>query len=264
VITGIDSHAHVFLRSLPLASGRRYSPQSDAGVEQYLAMLDVNGMSHGVLVQPSFLGRDNSYLLEALAVAPERLRGIVVVDPGISFEQMRVFARRGVVGIRLNLLGQPDPDFSGSIWRTHLGRLSDLDWQVEVQAEAGRLAKLAGQLLDAGVSVVVDHFGRPDTAADPGFCHLLDMAGTGRLWVKLSGVYRLGANGAEVAAQAVPLLRQALGLDHLIWGSDWPHTQFETVASPGAALAALEGWLPDPAERRTVLVDAPARLFGFR
>ena len=264
MITGIDSHAHVFLRSLPLTSRRRYSPQSDAGVEQYLAMLDGNGMSHGVLVQPSFLGRDNSYLLEALAVAGERLRGIAVVDPEISFEQMRVLARRGVVGVRLNLLGQPDPNFSSSIWQSHLGRLCDLDWQVEIQAEAGRVAKLAKRLLDARLPVVIDHFGRPDTAADPGFRHLLDLVGTGRLWVKLSGVYRLGANGPALAAQAVPLLRDALGLDHLIWGSDWPHTQFEAVASPGAALAALDEWLPDPADRKTVLVDAPARLFGFR
>ena len=116
------------------------------------------------------------------------------------------------------------------------------------------------------MNVVVDHFGRPDPALgvdDPGFRALLAAGGSGRVWVKLSGAYRNGAGevGHAVARAAVPLLRAAFGLPRLLWGSDWPHTQFEKDVTFGAALAPLQVWLPDPDERRVVLVEAPRALF---
>ncbi len=83
-ISGIDTHAHIFRRDLPLASGRRYSPDYDASVEQFLAQLDRCGLSHGVLIQPRFLGTDNRFMLEALRRYPERLRGVAVVSPDID------------------------------------------------------------------------------------------------------------------------------------------------------------------------------------
>ena len=43
--------------------------------------LDANAVDCGVLVQPSFLGTDNSYLIEGIAAAGGRLRGIAVIDP---------------------------------------------------------------------------------------------------------------------------------------------------------------------------------------
>ena len=79
----IDTHAHIFKRGLPMAPGARYTSDYDAPVEAYLKQLDDNGMSHGVLVQISFLGTDNSFLIDGLKQAKGRLRGIVVVDPEI-------------------------------------------------------------------------------------------------------------------------------------------------------------------------------------
>jgi hypothetical protein len=75
----VDTHAHVFRRGLALARGRRYAPDDDATLADYLGMLDRNGIARGVLVQPSFLGTDNGCLLAALAQAPARLLGIRAV-----------------------------------------------------------------------------------------------------------------------------------------------------------------------------------------
>ncbi|WP_246696778.1 amidohydrolase family protein [Methylobacterium planeticum] len=260
-ITAIDSHAHVFRRGLPLADARRYAPDYDATPEDYLRMLDANGVSNGVLVQPSFLGTDNSYLIDALIRYPDRLRGIAVVQPDVSPAELQRLSAAGIVGIRLNLIGAPDPQFQTAPWPSLLRRLADLDWQVEIQAEARRWPDLLGPLLDSGVKVVADHFGKPDPATgvgDPGFRHLLAMGKTGRIWVKISGSYR---NGAGLPAAAIPLLRDRIGLHHLVWGSDWPHTQFETVTDYARARAELEVWLPDPTDRRIVLLEAPCRLF---
>ena len=80
----IDGHAHVFNRALPMEPIRRYTPDRDATVIEYLAHLDEHGFTHGVLVQPSFLGYDNSHLLDALRRHPERLRGVAVVPPDVD------------------------------------------------------------------------------------------------------------------------------------------------------------------------------------
>ena len=214
-----------------------------------------------MLVQPSFLGTDNGFLLAALRAHPSRLRGIAVVAPGTDLGPLD---GTGIVGLRLNLIGRPDPDFTDEVWRDHLAQVAERGWQIEVQAEAGRWGAILPPLLSAGVAVVVDHFGKPDPTLgveDPGFRYLLSAGASRRVWVKLSGAYRAG--GSEVALAAVPLLKQGLGLDRLVWGSDWPHTQFERTMDYGSARAMLDSWLPDAEERRQVLVETPARLFRF-
>ncbi|VCY86523.1 hypothetical protein BANRA_05262 [Escherichia coli] len=57
-----DTHAHVFVRGLPLAEHCRYVPDYDATPESYLTHLDRFGIDVGILVQPSFLGTDNHYM----------------------------------------------------------------------------------------------------------------------------------------------------------------------------------------------------------
>src|SRR5471032_2762979 len=126
-IRGIDAHAHVFERGLGLASVRRYAPDYDATLATYLQHLQDNCLSHGVLVQPSFLGTDNSYLLAALQQAPERLRGVVVVERDIAFSELARMAALGVAGVRLNLMGQPLPDFADASWQMFFGHLRRLD-----------------------------------------------------------------------------------------------------------------------------------------
>ena len=267
-LKAIDCHAHVFLRSLPMPDRRRAPSGYDATLADYLAQLDAHGLSHGVLVQPSFLGTDNSFLLASLAQQRQRLRGIAVVSPDIDAAELARLAEGGVVGLRLNLVGLPDPDFSSPAWQHLLRALQRMDWQVEVHQEASRLRPVLEPLLAAGVKVVVDHFGRPDARTgvdDPGFRYLLGLGESRRVWVKLSGAYRNGAQGVgeATAAAAVPLLKSAFGLDRLVWGSDWPHTLFESRQRYAAQTALLAQWLPDLSERHQVLWDTPSALFRF-
>ncbi len=270
-VLAIDTHAHVFTRDLPLAGERRYAPNYDALLSAYLAQLGTHGIAHGVLVQPSFLGTDNRYLLAALAQERHRLRGIAVIAPvqaAADSAHLDALARGGVVGIRLNLFGAPDPNWATQAWQTLLPRIAALGWQVEVHCEACRLRRVVPTLVAHGINVVVDHFGRPDPAlgvADTGFRDLLGFATSRRVWVKLSGAYRNGAGeaGVAVARAATPLLRTAFGLERLVWGSDWPHTQFEHDRRFENAYALIHELLPDDDDRRVVLVETPARLFKF-
>ena len=230
----IDAHAHVFRHGLGLAAGRRYTPDYEAPLEDYLERLDRNGLSHGVLVQPSFLGMDNSYLVDCLRQQRTRLRGIAVVDPDVSRDKLLGLQEAGVVGFRLNLVGRPLPDLGTARYRSFLEDIGRLGSHVEVQRNSSDLAIIVPSLLDAEVPVVLDHFALPDPSAgvsDPGFQRLLAFGRTQRVWIKLSAPYRLGAGGEHLAAELYPRLRDAFGLDRLMWGSDWPHTQFEGTQS---------------------------------
>ncbi len=266
--TGIDTHTHVFKRDKGFIEGRRYTPAYDASIADFVTMLDDHRMSHGVLVQISILGTDNSYLLQALRQYPNRLRGIVVLNPGINVDELHALDNAGVVGVRLNLIGVSTPDLCAPEWQAHLRLLAELNWQVEVQAEAGRLSLVLPPLLAAGVPVVIDHFGRPDEALgidDPGFQYLLTLGRTRSVWVKLSGSYRNGSpdRGQQIAKAATSALLGEFGAERLIWGSDWPHTSFEEPKATDAAHQALSFWIPSEAERKTVLIDTPRRLFRF-
>jgi len=267
-MTAVDTHAHVFQHDLKLAAVRRYAPDYDASCDDYLRHLDANGVSHGVLVQPSFLGTDNAFMLRCVREHRDRLRAIAVVDPGVDEATLRELADAGVVGIRLNLVGKPLPDFSSAPWRALLASVARLGWHVQVHREARDLPKVIAPLLASGVRVVVDHFGRYDPKLgtdDPGFRYLLTTASTRKVWVKLSGAYRNGdgETAAATAQRAAKLLLDAFGPDHLVWGSDWPHTQFEHTVRYEQTRAELDAWVPDPARRHQILIDTPRRLYGF-
>lgn len=267
-MNAVDTHAHIFRRDLPMVAGRRYTPDYDVTAENFLQQLDAHGIARGVLIQPSFLGTNNSYLLDALRRYPQRLRGVAVVDPTVSEDVLAEFAATGVVGLRLNLVGLTLPDFSAEPWPKLLRRVAKLDWHIEIHREAKDVPAILGSLLKAGVKVVVDHFGRPDPALgikDPGFQGLLKFGESRRVWVKLSGAYRNGAEGRgeAIASAAVPLLRGAFGPAGLVWASDWPHTQFEKTANYAAVRAQFDTWITDPAEHTAILCDTPAKLFHF-
>ena len=267
-VTAVDCHAHVFRRDLPMPDRRRAPSGYDATIDDYLRMLDTHAVSHGVLIQPSFLGTDNSYLVAALRAHPDRLRGVAVVEPAIGADELQALAAAGVVGIRLNLIGLPTPDFASPTWAGLLRQLRRMHWQVEVHQAAGKLEPVIEPLLAAGLDVVVDHFGRPDDALgvdDPGFRYLLSTGRSRQVWVKLSGAYRNGGHGAgeATALAAVPLLKASHGLDRLVWGSDWPHTLFEQSANYATERQLLDAWLPDAAERDIVLRRTPQALFRF-
>lgn len=261
----IDTHAHVSHRGLKLAPGRRYAPDYDAPLSLYLEQLDRNGITNGVLVQPSFLGTDNSYLVDCLKQTGGRLRGIAVVDPAVATDELRGLDRAGVVGIRLNLVGQPLPDLTAAEWKTLLANAKAMGWQVEIQRNASDLAVLVPQLLDHGVTIVLDHYALPDPklgVTDPGFQSVLKFAATRNVWVKISAPYRNGGAGESFAKEAYPLLRKAYGLDRLLWGSDWPHTQFEATQNYAKNRQFLDALIVDERDRAQVLAS-PRPLFRF-
>jgi predicted TIM-barrel fold metal-dependent hydrolase len=268
-IAAIDAHAHVFVRDLPRARVVRHTPSYDATLDAYVGNLVACGISHAVLVQPSFLGTDNSFALDVLRRYPMRFRGVAVVDPDTTDREFEQLVRTGVVGIRLNLIGMDVPDFNSSTWRNHLARANAFDLHIEVHRQASDLPNILGPLLAQSCRVVVDHFGRPAPALgvdDPGIRYLLATADSGRVWVKLSAAYRnaVKGDGAKAAKRTAAALFRMFTAERLLWGSDWPHTQHRDRVDFASTWAALETWIETPIDRSLILRDSAASLFRFK
>ncbi|WP_156414279.1 amidohydrolase [Bordetella sp. N] len=264
----VDSHAHIYRANLPMVDGRRYSPDVDAPLADYLNVLKALGATRAVLVQPSFLGTDNTFLLQAVREARDWMRAVVVVEPEIALSELQAMARDGAVGIRLNLLGKLLPDLAHARWDPLLEFVRTNAWHVELHCEAGRLQQLMEPLLARGCQIVVDHFGRPDLglgAHDPGFQYLLSTAATGSVWVKVSAAYRVGP-GPDGGAQTQSLLDavlHAFSADRLVWGSDWPHSQHPEAPAPARLLADFCRRVSDAGAREKILWHSPNTLFHF-
>ena len=263
-VTGVDTHAHVFRADLPLVPGRRYSPDYDASVDSFLDHLNLHGVSHGVLVQPSFLGTDNSFMVAALRQYPSRLRGIAVVEPEIPDRELDQLAEAGVVGIRLNLVGKTLSDFTTQTWRQLFERIAARDWQVEIQRSAEDIVEIATPVLESGATVVIDHFGLPEGGSEPSALlpsSLLDLLAHERIWMKLSAAYRSGMNLTRAEHSLRQIRSAGLENDRWLWGSDWPHTCHESEQSYADQWHFLQQLIPDHTERSKVLIDNPSRLF---
>ena len=265
-ITGIDTHAHIFRTDLPLTSNRRYAPEYNALPENYLEKLDHHGLSHGVLIQPSFLGTDNSYIISAVKNNIDRLRGIVVVNKTISDEEIDEMNASGIVGVRFNLIGKEIEDYSTPEWQHFFKKLAKRNWTVEIHRSIEDMDKILPPILKSGIEVVVDHFARTDESLDinnPSHSKFLSMLEEHPIWIKLSATYRTKST-IEQAKNMVDTLRKAYGhSDRLLWGSDWPHTQFESEINYEQQYRIMQAILPDEKEREKILVKNPVSCFNL-
>ena len=106
MMAGWDCHAHVFgpYDRFPLAPDRSYTPP-EAPLEQYLALLERLGLSHGVLVHPSAYGEDYSLLRSVLALQPQ-LRGVIVTRDSPTSSTLAESARRMAFVPRASVIGR--------------------------------------------------------------------------------------------------------------------------------------------------------------
>lgn len=271
-----DSHAHVFgpLGHYPLAKERSYTPPECAAAD-FVRHLDRIGFERGVLVTGTASGFNNGAVLAALADYPDRLRGIVVPSGTTSDEELQAWHQSGVRGVRVNLFRHD----GHAVYRNGVGldvlevlapRIRKLGWHAQIWIHAPDLPALTKRLLALDLPLVVDHMGRMSAARgvdDPGFRHLCAMIADGSAWVKLSGADRNTVSGApydDIAPFVAALV--SANPERIVWGSDWPHVNYfapAAVPDDGMLLDVFARWICDDVLRQQILVENPARLYGF-
>lgn len=255
----IDSHAHVFDENCIFSKESRYTPKHSVPPDTYLKLLDDHGIGGAVLVQPSFLGTDNSCLTGTIARRPTTMRGVAVVAADVAPETLQALRAEGIRGIRLNLIGLPDPDFSTPAWQRWLKHVAAANLPVDLHATGDRWAKLLPPLQDLGVTVVIEHFGRPDSVDSAGFKAII-AAAKGGAWLKVSAPYRMAPN---VLRDALPHLLTHFGPERMLWGSDFPWTQHEEGRSMAGCMADCVTWMEQHGlsrDQRQAIVGGNARI----
>jgi predicted TIM-barrel fold metal-dependent hydrolase len=257
----VDAHAHVFKRSMRFAPDAHSRPDYDYPVEAWLADLDAEGIRYGVIAAASLFDDGNAYTLAVLA-AHRRLRATVIAPPDTDRQTLCEMAELGVSGVRLTWRRVAAlPDLAAEPWRGFLRRLADCGMHVELLASSVQLPILLPKLAEAGVPVVVDHFGVP--SRDPiersaGTDALLRAVETGRVWVKLSAGFRMPI---EIAAEVAGRLLAEAGPERLLWGSDAPFVNHEADTSYADTLALYRRLVPNPQIRAAI--DRTARALYF-
>lgn len=280
-----DCHVHVFEPDrFPYAESRTYTPAT-ASVADLQSFRRSLGVDRLVLVQPSIYGGDNRCLLNALReLGPDVSRGIAVIDPArIGDADLRMLAQSGVVGVRVNLNAKGEDRATAAVAAVAktISRVAGAGLATQIYADLPLAEPLADTIAASPVPVILDHFAGANAALgpeQPGFAALLRLLDTGKVWIKLSAAYRASRRAPhydDVAALAHTLI--SANPERLIWASDWPHTgggaerrerkpgEIEPFRQVDDAhlLHLLSSWTDDAAVVRRILVENPARLYGF-
>ena len=259
-----DTHMHFYDERYPMSPGAVLRPP-DATVADYRRVQAALGMERVVVVQPTTYGLDNSCQLDAIETLGDSARGVVVIDSSITDSELRTLTDAGVRGARFHMLP------GGAVGWDQLvpvaARIAAFGWHIQLQLDGHELIDRLDELRALPCPLVVDHVGRfmpPTTPDSSAFAALVQLVDDGA-HVKLSAPYESALDPThaydEVSACVEALVVQAP--DQMLWATNWPHPGQTDPPSLEQIAALRDRWLPTEALRQQVLVDNPARLYGF-
>jgi 2-pyrone-4,6-dicarboxylate lactonase len=261
-----DAHNHVFgpAAKFPYAPDRHYTPE-DAPKEALAALHALLGIERAVIVQASCHGKDNRAMLDAIADAPDKRRGVAFVDDSLTEKDLAALDRGGIRGVRFNFVrhlgGTPDMD----VFHRVIDRIKGLGWHVVLHMDAPDIVPLTDMMKQLPLPFVIDHMGRVDAAAgtgQPAFRALIELAQRENCWIKVCGAERISL---PPYAAAVPIARALVEAipDRVLWGTDFPHPNLKHEADEADLVDLVPQFAVTADARQMLLVDNPARLYGF-
>jgi predicted TIM-barrel fold metal-dependent hydrolase len=262
-----DCHAHIFgePHAYPFAADRAYTPPP-APVAQYLAMLETVGLERAVIVQPSVYGYDNSCTLDAAQqIGLDRARAVVALPPTTTRSQLAAMYARGARGVRF-MLTDLSPTILDEIG-TLAGRLADLGMHAQLYVRPAIWQQLLPVFHAKGVAVVLDHLAHltaDEVTEAENISALLAVLDGGLTWVKLSQYKASLTNHPFHDTTSLTARIAAHAPERCVWGTDWPHPNLTGhMPDDGELVDLIRGWAPAPEMLKQILVDNPARLYGF-
>lgn len=278
-----DCHTHIHgdVEKFPFFSGRVYTPEP-ASPEEMAALHKALNIQRVVIVTPSVYGPNNSATVFGMKARGANARGVAVIDDKTSEADLDAMQQDGFRGIRLNLAtgGVSDPNIGKARFTAAVERMKARGWHVQLYTTLPMITAIKELVLASPVPAVFDHFGGADAALgveQSGFADLVDLVKSGKAYVKISGAYRASKLAPDYP-DAAPLAKALIAAnpERIVWGTDWPHPNSVTLPGKqvsdvtplfqiddGRLLNQLPVWAPDAAVRKTILVDNPARLYGF-
>ena len=277
-----DCHVHAFdPATVPYLPQRPFTPPP-ATAEDVRELLRELHLDRVVIVQPLFYGTNNSYVLDALRRFGKNARALAIIDKATPRGALEEMAGGGFRGVRLNFetRGVADPEAIKGRIDAVTEQMRGLNWYLHFYSQPSVIAQLKDHLAQQPLPVVIDHFGGAQASQgldQPGFDAVVDLVRTGRAYVKISGANRISRRDPDFP-DAAPLAQALVkaNADRVLWGTDWPHLNpvygrgkpLTEISPPlpiddGMVLNQLPKWVPDPPTVKKILVDNPARIYGF-
>jgi predicted TIM-barrel fold metal-dependent hydrolase len=278
-----DCHTHIHPdpEKFPFFAGRVYTPEL-ASPEEMAELHKALRMERVVIVTPSIYGPDNSATLFGMKARGANARGVAVINDKTSESDLDAMGQAGFRGVRLNLAtgGTSDPNVGRQRFQAAVERMKARGWHIQMYTNLAMISAIKDLVAASPVMLVFDHFGGAQAelgVEQPGFADLVELVKSGKAYVKISGAYRSSTKGPDypdVAPFAKALI--AANADRIVWGTDWPHP--DSVTPPGKQITdvtplfqiddgrllnQLPVWAPDAGVRKKILVDNPAKLYGF-
>ncbi len=261
-----DAHCHVFgpTDKFPYAPNRRYTP-AGAPKEMLAALHAHLGIERAVIVQASCHGTDNAAMLDCIASNPRRYRGVAIVDDGFTDKNFDALDRGGVRGVRFNFVrhlgGAPDM----AVFNRVIDRIKGRGWHVVLHVDAPDIVLLSDMIRKLPLPFIIDHMGRVPSAAgvgQPPLRALIELSRLENCWIKVCGSERISM---PPYAAAVPIARVLIEATptRVLWGTDFPHPNATHEADEADLVDLVPQFVPDPLAQKRLLVDNPARLYGF-
>ena len=264
-----DAHCHIFGpgKTYPYAPDRTYTPP-DAPLEAFRKLHGILGIERAVIVNASAHGTDNRVALDAIAQSNGAYRAVANIDGTITETGLRELDEGGFRGCRFNFVrhlgGVPDMN----VFERIIAMIAPLGWHVNLHFDAIDLPHYAAMLEKLPVTYIIDHMGRvkaSDGLEQEPFRILLDLLKNDeKCWVKVCGSERVSSAGPpfhDSAPFAAKLVETAP--DRCVWGTDWPHPNVKAMPNDGDLVDLIPLFAKDAATQQRLLVDNPARLYGF-
>lgn len=248
----IDAHSHIWTpdtQKYPLGPGHRRANMEPPSftVEQLQAEMQAIGVARVVLIQMSFYGYDNSYMLDAIAAHPGKFRGVAVIeqDKGEPTALMADLKKKGCSGFRIypkdrNFDTWLSSETMHAMWRVGAKERLNMCCLMDPNGLPA-LDRMCRQYPET--PVVIDHMCRIGVTGEippADVKALCDMARHPQVTVKVSAFYALGKK-APPYTDLGPLIKQLLdayGPQRLMWASDGPY-QMQPPHSYKASLDLL-------------------------
>ncbi len=270
LVDACDSHIHIFDGRFKQALAADDMSAVATTADDYRQVQPYFGTTRTVIVTPRNYDVDNAVTLDAISqLGIERARGIATIRPDITDAQLEALHTGGIRGVRFTLYTPDDAPTSFNMVETLSHRVHELGWHLQLHWTAAQSFEYRHLLDRVPTEFVFDHLARlPVTTGvnHPARVLVERWLSTGRAWLKLSAPYLDSIVGEPKAYADVDAIgRHWVGVapDRLVWGSDWPHTSVRTAPPPAMLVSTLSQWTETVAMRRRILVDNPARLYGF-
>lgn len=259
----IDTHLHL-LR--PVTSNSGQNGRKFHHERELIAEMKRFGIQGGIAVQPSIYRYDNSHLLSVLKQFSATMRGVGVVPESINIQQLDELKEQGIIGVRLNMIDNPDQhclphsDF--------LKKLSDSGLLLQVHSQGEALAKVIHLCIHLRVPVVVDHIGKPNPELDnrqSGFNEMIEGAIEGTVTIKLSAPFRISHESRrfETASRFAQAALDRAPLERFILGTDWPFINCGNKPSMDSIFRWFRMLLPNESDFQKVALENAGKLAGL-